>query len=89
MNGLIFSGDNLVDIQLVTFLLLSIISEIKIGPKTEKFWWPSSPVKYILLNKKLYCFVDNTLTFYGRLFISFSTSTCFRLFKITIFINTF
>ena len=37
-NGLIFSDDIPVDIQLVTFLLLSYIMELSIGEKNEKFW---------------------------------------------------
>ena len=36
-NGLIFSDDIPVDIQLVTFLLLSNIRELSIGAKTRKF----------------------------------------------------
>ena len=36
-NGLIFSDNIPVDIQLVTFLLLPNISELSIGPKTKKF----------------------------------------------------
>ena len=36
-NGLIFSDDILVDIQLVTFLLLSNISELNIKTKTKIF----------------------------------------------------
>ena len=36
-NGLIFSDDIPVDIQLVTFLLLSNIRELSIGTKTRKF----------------------------------------------------
>ena len=35
-NGLIFSDDIPVDIQLVTFLLLSNITELSIGRKTRK-----------------------------------------------------
>ena len=35
-NGLIFSDDIPVDIQLVTFLLLYNISELSIGAKTKK-----------------------------------------------------
>ena len=35
-NGLIFSDDIPVDIQLVTFLLLSYIKELSIGEKNEK-----------------------------------------------------
>ena len=35
-NGLIFSGDDPVDIQLVTFLLLSDVKELSIGAKTKK-----------------------------------------------------
>ena len=37
-NGLIFSDDIPVDIQLVIFLLLSYIMELSIGEKNEKFW---------------------------------------------------
>ena len=36
-NGLVFSDDNPVDIQLVIFLLLSSITELSIGEKTKKF----------------------------------------------------
>ena len=36
-NGLIFSDDIPVDIQLVTLSLLSIINELSIGAKTKKF----------------------------------------------------
>ena len=36
-NGLIFSDDIPVDIQLVTLSLLSIINELRIGAKTKKF----------------------------------------------------
>ena len=36
-NGLIFSDDILVNIQLVTFLLLSNIRELSNGVKTRKF----------------------------------------------------
>ena len=36
-NGLIISDDIPVDIQSVTFLLLSNIRELSIGPKTRKF----------------------------------------------------
>ena len=36
-NGLIFSDDIPVDIQLVTFLLLSNIRELSIGAKTKNF----------------------------------------------------
>ena len=36
-NGLIFSGDTPVNIQLVTLLLLSNVSELSIGTKTKKF----------------------------------------------------
>ena len=37
LNGLIFLDDISVDIQLVTFLLLSNIRELCIGPKTRIF----------------------------------------------------
>ena len=36
-NGLLFSVNILVSMQLVTFLLLSNISELRIGAKTKKF----------------------------------------------------
>ena len=36
-NGLFFSNDIPVNIQLVTFLLLSNISKLSIGPKAKKF----------------------------------------------------
>ena len=38
LNGLIFSGDIPVNIQLVNFLLVSNIRELSIGTKTKKFW---------------------------------------------------
>ena len=53
-NGLIFSDDILVDIQLVTLLLLSNTLELRIGAKTRKFWLPSLLLKYLLTNKKSY-----------------------------------
>ena len=53
-----FLVDIPVDIQLVTFLLLFNITELCIEAKTRKFWQPSSPVKYILPNKKSYPFSD-------------------------------
>ena len=37
-NGFIFSDDIPVDIQIVTVLLLSNISELSIETKTRKFW---------------------------------------------------
>ena len=37
-NGLIFSGDIPVDVQLVTFLFLSNIMELNIGRKARKIW---------------------------------------------------
>ena len=36
-DGLIFSGDILVNTQLVTFLLPSNINELSVGAKTKKF----------------------------------------------------
>ena len=36
LNDLIFSGDILVDIQLVSFLLLCNVSELSIGEETKK-----------------------------------------------------
>ena len=36
-NGLIFSDDIPIDIQVVTFLLLSNISDLSVGEKTKKF----------------------------------------------------
>ena len=38
LNGLIFSGDTPVDIQLVTLFLLSNVSELSIEAKTKNFW---------------------------------------------------
>ena len=38
LNSLIFSDDILVDIELVTFLLLSNISKLSIAAKLKKFW---------------------------------------------------
>ena len=37
-NGLTFLGNTPVDIQLVTFLLLSHVSELSIGTETKIFW---------------------------------------------------
>ena len=37
-NGLVYSGDIPVDVELVTSLLLFNISELSIGVKTKKFW---------------------------------------------------
>ena len=37
LNGLIFSNDIPVDIQLVTYSLLSNIRKLRIGEKTRKF----------------------------------------------------
>ena len=36
-NGLIFSDDIPIDIQVVTFLLLSNIRDLSVGEKTKKF----------------------------------------------------
>ena len=57
-NVLIISDDILVNMQLVTFLMLSSIRELSIGEKTRWFWQPLSPLKYILPNKKSYSFSD-------------------------------
>ena len=35
-NGIVFSADTPVDIRLVTFLLISNVSELNIGAKTKK-----------------------------------------------------
>ena len=37
LNGSSFSGDTSVNVQLVTFLLLSSVKELRIGTKTKKF----------------------------------------------------
>ena len=37
-NNLTFSGGIPVDVQLITFLLLSTVRELSIGAKTKKFW---------------------------------------------------
>ena len=66
-NGLIFSDDILVDVQLVILLLLPNIRELSIGVKTKRLWYPSSSVK-------------NTTQLYFRLVSFFSASTCFVLF---------
>ena len=81
-NRLIFSDVIPVDIQLVTFLLLSNIREESIGVKTRNFWSPSLPAKYILPNKKSYPFYDICATLFVKSFILFSASTCFILFKV-------
>ena len=72
---LIFSGDILVDIQLLTFLLLSKVSELSIGAKT-KFWQPALSVKDIQPNKKSNAFSDICATFFCRSVSFFSASTC-------------
>ena len=82
-NGLIFSHWILVNIQLVTFLLLSDISELNTGAKTKKFWQPSSPVKYVLPNKKSYPFSDICATLFVRSVSFFLASKCFVLFDLT------
>ena len=73
-NGLIFSDDISVDIQLVTFLLLSNISELSIVAKTKKFRQPSLPVKYILHNRTSYPFSDICATLFVRSVSFFSAS---------------
>ena len=87
-NDLIFSRDTMVDIQFVTFFLLSNISELSIGTKT-KIWQVSSPVKYILPNKKLNPFVNNNLTFSNSSIDFFSTSPWFVLFEVTLLLIFF
>ena len=37
-NGFIFSDDIPVNIHLVTYLLISTVTELKIGEKTKKLW---------------------------------------------------
>ena len=64
LNRLTFSGDTPPYIQLVTFLLLSNVSELSIGAKIKLFSKPSSPVRYVLPNRKYYPFVNNILTFF-------------------------
>ena len=51
-NDLIFSDVIMVDIQLVVLLLISNISKLSIGAKSQKLWYYLSPVKYILLYKQ-------------------------------------
>ena len=82
-NGLIFLDDIAVNIHLVTFSLLSIVSELSIGVKTKKFWSPSSSVNYTLSNKKLNPFSDICTTLFVRSVSFFSVSTCFVLFEVT------
>ena len=65
-NGTIFSGDTPVDIQLATFLLLSNVSQLRIGETTKEM-----PVKYILPTKKSYPFSDNCATFLLYQLVSF------------------
>ena len=58
-NGLIFSDVVPVDIQLVTFLLLFNISDLKIGERAKRLGDASSnTVNYILRNKRPYPFSD-------------------------------
>ena len=58
-NDLIFSDVVPVDIQLVTFLLLFNISDLKIGERAKRLGDASSnTVKYILRNKRPYPFSD-------------------------------
>ena len=81
-NSLIFSDDILVDIQLVTFLFLSHISELRIGAKTKKFWQPLSPVKHILSNKNSYPFSDICEILFVRTisFVLFEVTFLFEVF---------
>ena len=88
-NSLIFSDDILVDIQLVTFLFLSHISELSIGAKTKKFWQPLSPVKHILSNKNSYPFSDICEILFVRTVSFFSVSICFVLFEVTFLFEVF
>ena len=75
---LIFSGDILVDIQLLTFLLLSKVSELSIGAKT-KFWQPALSVKDIQPNKKSNAFSDICATFFVDQWVSFQPPrVCFN-----------
>ena len=37
-DSLLFSGDTLVNMELITFLLLSNVSELSIGTNAKKFW---------------------------------------------------
>ena len=80
-NRLTFSGDTPPDIQLVTFLLLSNVSELSIGAKIKMFSKPSSPVRYVLHNKKYYPFVNNILTFFESS-INFSSPSVYFLFEV-------
>ena len=80
-NGLIFSDGISVNIQLVTFLLLSHIMELSIGTKTRKFWQQSLSVIHILPNKKSYTFSDIHVTLFVKSVILFSASICFVLFE--------
>ena len=75
---LIFSSDILVDIQLLTFLLLSKVSELSIGAKT-KFWQPALSVKDIQPNKKSNAFSDICATFFVDQWVSFQPPrVCFN-----------
>ena len=62
---------------------------LSIGTKTKKFWWPLSPVKYILPNKKSYPFYDIYATLFVKSVIFYSTYSCFVLFEVTIWLKFF
>ena len=80
-NGLFFSVDILVDIQLVTFSLRSNIRELSIRAKTRKF--------STLPHKKSYPFSDICATLFVKSVIFFSISTCFVLFEVTFLLKCF
>ena len=82
LNRLTFSGDTPPDIQLVTFLLLSNVSELSIGAKIKMFSKPSPPVRYVLPNKKYYPFVNNILTFFESSINFCSPSASYFLFEV-------
>ena len=80
LNGLIFADDIPVDIQLVTFLFLSNISELSIGPKTKIIIITCK--KCFLPNKKSYPFLGICSTSFVRSVSFFSVSTCFSIFEL-------
>ena len=65
------------------FLLLSNSKLSKLSIMTK------APVKCVLPNKKLYPFVDNSLTFFDSSSNSFSTTTYFALFEATLLFKLF
>ena len=69
--------------------MLSNVSGLSIGTKTKKFWWPLSPVKYILPKKKSYPFSDIYATLFVKSVIFYSAYLCFVLFEVTIWFKFF